>query len=184
MAEDNTPLIAAISAVDAQRRRRIEAFVASMLGEAFDDDMQNRVNPEESGRGLETDTAVFYYPNLDPMMVFGPLSVKDMLRQFFRVNLPNVLPEAKEFENVPVNQLAEKALSSGMVVLFGANGVFNQVMARRIPVKLPDGGSAAEDGFQSAEHDIYHFTSPGRITPYAVGIKDAVPQLSWLASAK
>jgi len=184
MAEDNTPLIAAISSVGAQRRRRIEKFVSKMIGEDAGDDAMNKVNPEQTGRGLPVDTGVFYYPGLDEgIIVYGPISVQDMLRQFFRENLPAIMPEAAEFKNLPANQLARKALDAGMVVLFGENGRLTQVMSKG-QANLADGGSTAEDAFDSAEDKLYHITSPGTVSPYPVGIGELVPQLKWLASAK
>jgi hypothetical protein len=185
MAEDNTPLIAAISAADVSRRRRIEAFVQKLLGEAYDDEAMDRVFPEASGRGWPVDTAVFYYPGLNEgLMVYGPISVKDMLDHFFKETLPGVMPEASEFKNLPSSKLAEKALAAGMVVLFGENGKLNQVMSRRGQVKLPDGGSAAEDAFDSAESSLVYMSSPGNIAPHLVGIGELLPQLKWLASVK
>jgi hypothetical protein len=185
MAEDNTPLIAAISAVDAQRRRRVEDFVDKMIGEAHDEEMMNRLYPEASGRGLPVDSAVFYYPGLDTgIVVYGPISVDDMLKQFFRVNLPGIMPDAAQFKNVPVKELARTSLNAGMVVLFGEAGRLNQVMSKRGRANLPDSGSTAEDVFDSAETHLAHITAPGVISSAPVTIGEILPQLKWLASAE
>lgn len=184
MVEDNTPLIAAVSAASREqqeKRRKLRRFVDEMLES---DSIVNQVYPEMSGDGFSVDTAVFYYPNIpDGIIVFGPISVKDMLAQFFRENLPSILPEAGKFKDLPVKNLADKALEHGMIVLFGNGGRLQQVMSKKGRVSLPDQGSAAEDVFDSADASLLHFTSFGVAKPNLVSISDIVPQLKWLATA-
>jgi hypothetical protein len=189
--EDNTPVLAsmavAVNNAQLQKRKRAEKFVEMMLDEEVGQGAMDAVNPEySSGKTRETDIAVFYYPGLDDgIIVNGPHnSVKDMLSQFFQQNLPSIMPEASEFRNVPVKQLAQKALDSGMVVLFGAQGVLNSVMAKRPHIRLADGGSAAEDAFDSAESSIVYMPSYGSISSTQYPIGDLLPQLKWLASAQ
>lgn len=184
MAEDNTPLIAAISA-EPLRRKRLEKVVEQLLSEEYDQSAMDAVYPEASGRGLPTDSAIFYYPGIeDGIFVFGPISVKDMLDQFFKETLPGIQPEAAEFKNLPSKKLADKALAAGMVVLFGEDGRLNQIMAKVARVRLPDGGSAAEDVFDSAEERLVYMPTPGSVDSSTIPIGEIVPQLKWLASAK
>lgn len=184
MAEDNTPLIAAISA-EPLRRKRLEKFVERLLSEEYDSKAMDAVFPEASGRGLPTDSAIFYYPGIDEgIFVFGPISVQDMLDQFFKETLPGILPETAEFKKLPSRKLADRALSAGMVVLFGEGGRLNQVMAKSSRVRLPDGGSSAEDVFDSAEERLVYMPAPGTVDSSTIPIGEIVPQLKWLASAK
>jgi len=188
--EDDTAILASMSAAvhntELAKRKRAEKFVEMMLDEEVGQGPMDAINPEStSGKNRQTDIAVFYYPGIDDgMIAFGPNnSVKDMLIQFFQQTLPSVMPEAAEFRKLPVKQLTQKALDAGMVVLFGSKGVLNSVMAKRPYARLPDGGSAAEDAFDSAEKDLVYMPSYGSVSPTQYSTAELVPQLKWLASA-
>jgi len=189
--EDNTPVLASMQAAvnnaELQKRKRAEKFVEMMLDEEVKDGAMDAVNPEAgNAKTRAADIAVVYYPGLDDgIIVNGPNNtVSDMLGQFFKQTLPSIMPEAKEFRNVPIKQLTAKALDSGMIVLVGSRGVLNSVMAKRPHIRLPDGGSAAEDAFDSAEQDLVYMPSYGSISPNQYKIDSLIPQLKWLASAQ
>lgn len=189
--EDNTPVLASMSAAvqnaELAKRKRAEKFVEMLLDEEDGQGAMNAVNPEAtSGKKRATDMAVFYYPGLDDgIIVNGPNNtVKDMLSQFFQQNLVDIMPEAAQFSNLPVNKLTQKALDAGMVVFFGSKGVLNSMMAKRPYARLADGGSAVEDAFDSAEQEVVYMPAYGSVSGTQYPIGEIAPQLKWLASAQ
>jgi len=133
--EDNTPLLNAVSVSLRRIKRKRQAMKEAkrLIGEDEEQDILFRQLTDQPTVALGCDTAVFYYPDVSMgVPVAGPSSPKAMCKTFFRDKLPAVFPDAKEAtDQLNVSDMTDMAISRGMVVLFGVDGVMTQVMAEK-----------------------------------------------------
>jgi hypothetical protein len=173
---DNSALLNSVSAKIKRIRRRKDALKEArrMIGE---DEQEERYRELIGAppKMLNCDSAVFFYPGLDQgIPAAGPINPKEMCNTFFREDLPSIFPEAKEdMKKMSVREMTNAAIRHGMIVVFGEDGVLNQIMARNPSRAVRDFGTTKKVFDRVAEKLVW-LDGYDSVAPNLIPSKEAV----------
>jgi hypothetical protein len=97
-----------------------------------------------------------------------------MCNTFFREDLPSIFPEAKEdMKKMSVREMTNAAIRHGMIVVFGEDGVLNQIMARNPSRAVRDFGTTKKVFDRVAEKLVW-LDGYDSVAPNLIPSKEAV----------